>query len=512
MNARCVICGEVRRRAAVWPIGAVCFPCYGKARARPSECSRCGQVRVLVGGPKPDTLTGLATPTICGVCEGSNFTYLCHRCGGGEEPYKGGLCVRCAVRDQLEAAFPTAKADAASPAAKLVEALGNSRRPRSVMKWLTNPRGGARIVGELLHRNIIIDHAALDTFDEREVWPLRRNLVELGALPERHEPLARLDAILLKTVTDLPPEIRRMVHTYGSWWVLRRSRQRYARTGKFTYGSFRHTWLKLESVASFLTWLTRNGTTIAELDQNTLNRWMAEPHSDAQAASDFLHWASRHHLAPHLTVTYPPQSEPNVVMTEEERWASLSRCFTDGSIPDDVRAAGALVLLYGIQLARIVELTRNHLARSPTGRPADPEGFSVSLGGPVVLVPPPLAVILGRLPAEPAARGRPLIAPAPGRPEWLFPGRGVNGHITYAGLAHRMRTHGLRITPSRNAALIALASELPAPVISDLFGLSVSASVNWVRRAGRDWQWYIAALQRRDREPNAFRRMPDDPK
>ena len=505
MNARCVICGQTRPRAAPWPVGAVCFSCYGAARSRPGECSRCDQVRVLVGGPEPDTVTGLATPTVCGVCAGSRFTYLCKRCGGGEEPYKGGLCVRCAVRDQLQAAFGFEDTDAVHPAAVLINALGNSRRPRSVMKWLTNPRGGARIITELLGSGTIISHAALDSFDEREVWPLRRSLVELGALPQRHEPLARLDAVLLKKVTGLPSEIRHVVHTYGSWRVLRRCRQQFARTGKFTYGSFRAAWLRFDDVTSFLTWLTTNGTTLNELDQATLNRWMAEPRHNKKAASDFLRWAARHHLAPRLTVPHTPHPEPDVLMTEEERWALLSRCFTDGSIPDDVRAAGALVLLYGLQLARVVELTVNHLASSDPS--ADPEGFTVSVNGPPVLVPPPLASILGRLPAEPPARGKPLIAPAPGRPEWLIPGRGVNGHVTVTGLAHRMRAHGIRTRPSRNAALIALASELPAPVLSDLFGLSIEASVSWVRRAGRNWQGYIAAVQQQERATNPRARI-----
>jgi hypothetical protein len=42
------------------------------------------------------------------------------------------------------------------------------------------------------------------------------------------------------------------------------------------------------------------------------------------------------------------------------------------------------------------------------------------------------------------------------------------------------------VQPARNAALFSLAADLPAPVISDLFGISVASSVKWARRAGRD--------------------------
>ncbi len=179
---------------------------------------------------------------------------LRRRCGGGEEPYKGGLCVRCAARDQLEEAFGAVRTSSPESApALLVEALSASRRPRSVIKWLSNPRGGARVVKELLDQSIIVDHAALDTFDELEIWSLRRSLVDLGALPERHEPIARLDALLEKKVAPLPPETRRLVQTYGSWWLLRRSRKMYETTGKFTYSLFRAAWHRLDQVISFLT-------------------------------------------------------------------------------------------------------------------------------------------------------------------------------------------------------------------------------------------------------------------
>jgi hypothetical protein len=498
-----VICGQIRRRAAGWPIGAVCFSCYHAARSRPGQCASCDRVRVLVAGTDLDADTGLATPTVCGSCEGSKFVYLCRRCGGGEEPYKGGLCVRCAVRDQLQSAFGGPGADPASPATILVEALGNSRRPRSVMKWLSNPRGGARVVSELLRKNITVDHAALDTFDEREVWSLRRSLVELGALPERHEHLARLDSLLAKTVAALPPEPRHLVQTYGSWWLLRRSRQRFERTGRFTYNSFRAVGRRLEHVIALLTWLSKLGVPLSQLDQSRLDLWLAEPKNDPEAASDFLRWASQHHLAPQLTVIYRAQRDVDVSMTDAERWAVLTRCLRETAIPDDVRAAGTLVLLYGIQLERIVELTKDHLHTACTRGSSVPDGFSVYLGGPVILIPPQLANILARLPAETVPRGTPLITSDNRRTAWLFPGRGASGHAAAATLAGRLKALGLRARHGRNAALISLAADLPAPVISDLFGISVSASVSWARRAGRDWHGYIAALRQREREVKA---------
>jgi hypothetical protein len=49
------------------------------------------------------------------------------------------------------------------------------------------------------------------------------------------------------------------------------------------------------------------------------------------------------------------------------------------------------------------------------------------------------------------------------------------------------------VRASRNAALIALAADLPTTVVSDLLGLNITTAVNWTRRAGRDWHSYLAA-------------------
>lgn len=416
---------------------------------------------------------------------------MCIRCGGGEEPYKSKLCVRCALRDQLRAAF--GPSTAGGPASILTEALANSRRPRSVMKWLTNPRGGARVLRELVERGIPVDHAALDAYDEREVWSLRRTLVDLGVLAERHDAIERLDATLERVVADLPGPTRQLVRAYGAWSLLRRARRRYERSGTFTYNQFRAAWTRLERVAQLLTWLDARGVALAHLDQATLEVWLiAASHDRRIAAADFLRWAARRGLAPRLHVAHAQRREPDVSMTDEQRWAQARRCLSDPTIPDDVRVAGALVLLYGLPLARIVELTRDHLQRDGSHHPT---GLSVVAAGHVVLVPPALGRLLARLPHESSPRGVPLIPAPPSQPAWLFPGRGPQGHVTSTGLSDRMRGYGLTVRRARNAALISLAGDLPASVISDLFGLSIAASTGWARRAGRDWHQYLAEVR-----------------
>ncbi|WP_170963553.1 hypothetical protein [Cellulosimicrobium cellulans] len=370
------------------------------------------------------------------------------------------------------------------------------------MQWLTNPRGGARVLRELLDRGITISHDALDTFDEREVWSLRRTLVDLEVLPPRHDPVARLDVITEKSTADLPPHTRAIVRAYASWWYLRRARRRYEQTGKFTYSQFRNAWRRILAVSAFLQWLDARGVPLEALDQPNLDIWLERvTHDQRTATGDFLRWATRRRLAAELTVTFPERTEPTILLSEEQRWSQLRRCLTDTTIPDDVRAAGALLLLYGIPLLRIIELTRDHLVIEDDTAPVT--GFRMSIGAPTITIPPRLGRLLARLPAPVPLGAAPLIETRASGPTWLFPGRGTAGHVSFTGLSHRLRTHGLSVRQSRNAALIGLASDLPAPVIGDLFGLSVAASVLWTRRAARDWTGYMHLVAQRERQSPA---------
>ena len=52
---------------------------------------------------------------------------------------------------------------------------------------------------------------------------------------------------------------------------------------------------------------------------------------------------------------------------------------------------------------------------------------------------------------------------------------------------------GLRVRPARNAALCALAADLPAPVLADLLGLRITTAVRWAHLVRRDWTSYLAS-------------------
>jgi hypothetical protein len=57
---------------------------------------------------------------------------------------------------------------------------------------------------------------------------------------------------------------------------------------------------------------------------------------------------------------------PQIMLSEGDRWRLLARCLHDTSLPNDLRVAGALLLLYGLPVSRIIELTPDRLDPPPT--------------------------------------------------------------------------------------------------------------------------------------------------
>ena len=76
---------------------------------------------------------------------------------------------------------------------------------------------------------------------------------------------------------------------------------------------------------------------------------------------------------------------------------------------------------------------------------------------------------------------------------WLFPGQVPGRHLAVNGLVRQLGDHGIQVRISRSAALVNLATDLPAPVLADLLGMHVNTAVKWVRHAKRDWASYLAA-------------------
>lgn len=313
---------------------------------------------------------------------------------------------------------------------------------------------------------------------------VRQVLVHTGVLPERVEYLERITPWLEQLLTGLPSHHARLIRPFGHWFVLRRVR-RTAQKRSSTQTAGASARRRILAAVDFLGWLDTRGLTLASLSQADVDQWLTGGATPRYNVAAFLTWTAERQLTPKLTV--PARSfkqPPHRLLSNDEHRQQLRRCLTDTTLPVDVRAAGALATLFGIAVTRIVSLTVDHITQRD-------DATYLTIDQHPVLIPPSLAALLHAAAQAPSrsALGRSLP-----RKRWLFPGSGNPGRPMAAGtLSRRLLDHGIDARSTRNTALLALAADLPAPVLADILGLHVDTASRWVTYAKQDWSAYVAA-------------------
>ncbi|MFJ9968790.1 hypothetical protein [Streptomyces avermitilis] len=148
------------------------------------------------------------------------------------------------------------------------------------------------------------------------------------------------------------------------------------------------------------------------------------------------------------------------------------------------RAAGALILLFGLHASHVRHLTASQLTRCDGNS-------SLTIDRHPVLLPPRLARLLHQLAEAPHTRAA-LTRTSRGEP-WLFPGLVPGRPTSQTGLSSKLLPEGIDTRPARNAALVALAGDLPAPVLASILGLHPNTAVRWAGFAKTSWADYVAA-------------------
>ncbi len=155
------------------------------------------------------------------------------------------------------------------------------------------------------------------------------------------------------------------------------------------------------------------------------------------------------------------------------------RLLHDSSLDPADRVVGALVVIYAQRLSNIVRLTRSDVVERDGG-------VFVRLGKEHVRMPEPLGTLLRELPW----RRQIGIGGKLHTTEWLFPGRQAGRHQHPDYLRVRLSALGIDCRAQRRAALLQLASQVPASVLADMLNLAPSTTAKWVDWAGGNWTDY----------------------
>ncbi|MBT2480044.1 hypothetical protein [Streptomyces sp. ISL-94] len=365
----------------------------------------------------------------------------------------------------------------------VAKALGGAENARGVLSWLRRSPN-AHLLGELAASGRTLTHDLLDELPpSRYEHYIRQTLVHTGVLPERHEDLDRIPAWLDQLLADQPAEHATLIRPFVHWFLLKRARRRAAhRARPAMAGSYLRTRIRI--ALELLTWLDKNNLTLGDLTQDLLERWLADGNTRNYSIRYFLGWAAHRELLPQLTVPALHRQEPARILEEDERWQQLNHLLNETTVPLDVRAAGALVLLFGLPTSRIRHLHTGHLDEH--------EGQTrLNVGSPPLVVPPKLAKLLGQLAQNPARHSR-INTDTPG-PCWLFPGLLPGRPASPSGFSRKLLEHGIDARPARNAALVALVEDIPPAILADTLGLHINTAVRWADIARRDWTDYLAA-------------------
>lgn len=282
-----------------------------------------------------------------------------------------------------------------------------------------------------------------------------------------------------------------MLRRYASWSLLPHARRR-ADRGQFRTNTTKFVRTQVLVAHQFLAWLASQHITLDAITQHDVDTWLQQGTSTRCRLRSFLRWTSARGLTANLEVRWlGRQGLPEQILDEDRRWELLRRCLRDPTLPLRLRTAGALVLLYGQLPTRIVTLTADDINTTDGG-------VYLAQRRTPVLLPPPLAAMMTGL-ADANTIGGPTRAM---EPAWLFPGSRAGSHLDAGHLTKQLNQKiGVFVRPARGAALSDLAGSLPAPVLADLLGISISAATRWTAIAGSDNGEYLAARIATTHEP-----------
>lgn len=470
----CAVCGLTRSVRITLPLGPVCDPCCHQLREYPIDCASCGRQR-------PQAALDDHGDPICGPCSGEHRNWYCRSCGTIDLLVTATDCLGCRnaarVNEALHCSHPQLRAQTESVRALLLQTYP----PRRTGILLESSDSWFTLLTDLIRDDEPLTHASLDREPQgMRIRYLRQLLTALEVLPPRDDTVDDLDLWTDDLLADQPPLIAVVLQPYATWHVTHRLRR--ARGTSPSAAKYART--RIRCATDFLHWLHTRGTDLTEITQRDVDLWLDQGTTTRRRLRDFLTWTNKRGLTTNLEVPWlGTDGLPGHVLDEHTRWQLLRRCLTDPGLDLRVRVAGALVLLFGQNLTRIAALSAEDLD-------TDGDDTYLTLRDHPVLLPPVLATLIADLAAQP----RPTDDPHPtDTPTWLFPGRNAT-HLSSGRLAQLLgRDLDLDARAARGGALLALAADLPASVLADLLGLSVTAALRWGALAARDQGVYLAA-------------------
>ena len=464
---------EMRRTAATWPDGRICNSCYYEATSLYGDCPSCGFHRLLPGrldvGEQP----------VCRDCARIRQNFYCSSCNEERRPYRGNVCSRCSVREDLERTF----AHSNSPAgfSQLIDALCAADRAESIITWKRSDKVQA-LLRSLGDGTTPLTHDGLDQYEPagRHVDHLRAILQHHDVIPARDKYLAYFERWIedkLHPVSD--PEIATPIRQFATWHHLRRIND-LALSGVSTRGPVHASKQDITEALKFLEWLrAEHGRTIANCTQQDVDLWVTTGPTTRHLIRTFIIWCKKMRVNRSITLGHR-QAKTVRVLTQDQRLEWIRELLSGDNESLPYRVAGTLLLLYAQPLVKVSAIPMSKVLVAP-------DGLSLELGVTPSPVPEPFAEML-----RTHIVTRPNMRTTAGESPWLFPGIRAGDHIHPDGIMVRLRKLGINILGARNTALRELVTQVPPPVVAEMLGYSAQVAYRHAALAAQPWAQYAA--------------------
>lgn len=462
--SRCPDCGRLARQANE----AQCRRCRADRHRHRGTCGDCDRGGLL-----------LDEALRCRACR-ERASRICDRCCGPAPLTRVDderLCWTCALRLRVDALLSETNE---GPTAVLRHALLATANHRTTARWLARePVTG--VLGQVGGAGPAPTHESLDALGpSRSTEHLRDLLVAAGALDGEGRTIARFEARAATSLAGLDAAGRRVVRAWVTWRLLPRLR-RLDEAGKDLTNSIGNARASLDEVIRFTGHLRAHGRGLRDCTEADVEEWLIRPGAARCRVIPFLAWAGKKRHLPPMALPRPPGRAAAAFTDPEHRWAIARRLVTDDSIAVADRVAGALVVLYGQPLTRIVGLRLTDV-RYEQGRAI------VTLAGYDLRLPEPFATLVGDLPV----RRRHGVTDQVDT-QWLFPGDRAGRHLGSANLANRLRDIDIEPRQMRGAALVQLSMEMLPAVLAEVVGVTPSTAAKWTAASGGSWANYAAS-------------------
>ncbi len=464
---------EMRRTAATWPDGRICNSCYYEATSLYGDCPSCGFHRLLPGR------LDIGEQPVCRDCARIRQNFYCTSCNEERRPYRGNVCARCSLREDLERAF--LHPDSPASFTRLIDALCAADRAESIVTWKRSDKvqGLLRSLGE---GTTPLTHDGLDQYEPagRHVDHLRAILQHHDVIPARDKYLAYFERWIedkLQPVSD--PEIAKPIRQFATWHHLRRIND-LALSGVSTRGPVHASKQDITEALKFLEWLrAEHGRTIANCTQLDVDLWVTTGRTTRHLIRTFIIWCKKMRVNRSITLGHR-QAKTVRVLTQDQRLEWIRELLSGDSESLPYRVAGTLLLLYAQPLVKVAAIPMSKVLVAP-------DGLSLELGSTPSPVPEPFAELL-----RSHITNRPNLRTAGAANPWLFPGYRPGEHLHPNTLMDRLRSLGINLLGARNAALRELVTQVPPPVVAEMLGYSDQIVIRHASAVSAQWDRYAS--------------------